>query len=110
MVMIVALWENKPPDVDAAQTQIANVVARLIKQNLMTEQFFVQWESNESNTASVRIRELQVQVQELRNEIVGMRRVEMVTSEATASFIAPTVDRDVTTCTYGPIPEIKPPM
>lgn len=39
-----------------------------------------------------------------------LRRVEMVTSEATASFIAPTVDRDVTTCTYGPIPEIKPPM
>lgn len=39
-----------------------------------------------------------------------LRRVEMVTSEATASFIAPTVDRDVITCTYGPIPEIKPPM
>ena len=39
-----------------------------------------------------------------------LRRVEMVTSEATASFIAPTVDRDVSTCTYGPIPEIKPPM
>ena len=38
-----------------------------------------------------------------------LRRVEMVTSETTASFIAPTIDRDVTTCTYS-VPEIKPPM
>ena len=39
-----------------------------------------------------------------------LRRVQMVTSETTASFIPPTVSRDTTTCTYGPPPEIKPPM
>jgi hypothetical protein len=38
------------------------------------------------------------------------REVEMTTSERTASFIAPTVDRDTTTCTYGPMAEIKPPI
>ena len=38
------------------------------------------------------------------------RRVEMTTTEKTASFIATTVDRDTTTCSYGPVPEIKPPL
>jgi len=39
-----------------------------------------------------------------------LRRFQMVDSEATASFIPPTVTRDTTTCTYGPPPEIKPPI
>jgi hypothetical protein len=39
-----------------------------------------------------------------------LRRVQMVTSEATASFIPPTVERDTMTCSYAQVPEIKPPM
>ncbi len=38
------------------------------------------------------------------------RRAEMMDSEKVASFIPPTVDRDTTTCSYGPVPEIKPPL
>ncbi|SPF47414.1 exported hypothetical protein [Candidatus Sulfotelmatobacter kueseliae] len=39
-----------------------------------------------------------------------LRRVQMVDSEASSRVTAPTVQRDVTTCSYGQVAEIKPPM
>jgi hypothetical protein len=39
-----------------------------------------------------------------------LRKVEMRTSESVASSITPTVSTDTTTCSYGRVPSIKPPM